>query len=163
MRVVPQQRNDRLPATDLEPVVDSLRFATDLLEKLLVTRNVRAAGSADLYQGEAALINRIHFKEAFHATEAFDDSLGVVHAIDTNGQKRGFDSELGTKCATLFSRAATGLTFVVALRECHTNGIGAHPSDVPLAVDGEAVPLRQRLQCMIHRFQEIVAVRLDVE
>src|SRR5271167_193287 len=163
MRVVPQQRNDVLPATDLKPDVDALRFSTDLLEKLLVARNVRAAGSADLYQREAAQVNRIHFQEAFHATEALDDSLGVVQAIDTDGKKRCFDSEFGTKCASLFSSTATWHALVAGLGKRHTNGIGAHPRDVALAVDGEAVPLRHRFQCVIHRFQEIVAVRLDVE
>jgi hypothetical protein len=42
---------------------------------------MRAAGRADLHEGELAAVQRILFEEAFEAQEAFRQTLGVIHAI----------------------------------------------------------------------------------
>ena len=49
------------------------------------------------------------------------------------------------------------------LRKRHADGIRAHPRDVALAIDRETIPFRERLDRAVHGFQEIVAVRLDLE
>ncbi len=163
MGVVPQERNDRPPAADAKAAVDAVGFGADFVEKLFVTRNVCAAGSADLHQGEAALINGIHFQEAFDAAEALDDALGVVEAIDTDSEKRCFDAEFGTESAALFARAANRLASVIGCEGRDTDGIRTHARDMALTVDGEAVPFGDRFHGMIHGFQKIVAVRLNMK
>src|SRR5271157_978360 len=163
MGVVPHEKNNGLPVANLKPVVDSFRFCIDLLHELLIARNVRATGSTNLHQGEAALVSRMKLKEAFDPAEPFDDPLGVVQAIDTDSEKRRFDAQLGTKYAALLTCAARRLRFAIGLGKCHADGIRAYASDMALAINGEAVPLGQSFQGVIHRFQEIVAVRLNVK
>src|SRR5258708_35374146 len=52
--VVPIQEHDGLPAAGLEARVDALDFGCTLVEQGLVALNIRAAGRANLHEGEQA-------------------------------------------------------------------------------------------------------------
>jgi len=48
-------------------------------------------------------------------------------------------------------------------RKRHADRIRPHAREVALAIDGEAVPFRERFQGAVHGLQKIVAVRLNVK
>src|ERR1700731_1923039 len=49
------------------------------------------------------------------------------------------------------------------LLKTNADGIGAHASQVSLAIDGEAVPFGERFDGAIHGGEKIVTVRLNVK
>ena len=70
----------------LEARVDAVGFGAYFVEELAVTRNIGAAGRADLNKGEAALIAGVEFEKVLDAAETLDDSFGVIDAIYADAQ-----------------------------------------------------------------------------
>ena len=79
----------RLPAR-----VDSLRFRFQLLQEIVIARDFRAAGRADLHEREFFAIGRPLLEEAFDAAQAFQQSLGVVHAVNAHSDEVRLDAQL---------------------------------------------------------------------
>ena len=48
-------------------------------------------------------------------------------------------------------------------RQRHADGVRAHQGQVVVSIDRKAIPFDPALQRLIHRLQEIIAMRLDVE
>src|SRR5947208_15471492 len=82
-------KHDGFPARRLEARVDALRFYTDLIEKILIALNVRAARGTDLHESQPLLVSGIGLEKTLQGAEALEDSLGVVNAIDTHAEGRG--------------------------------------------------------------------------
>src|SRR5436309_1957288 len=83
-------KHDGFPARRLEARVDALRFYTDLIEKILIALNVRAARGTDLHESQPLLVSGIDLEKTLQGAEALEDSLGVVNAIDTHAEERRF-------------------------------------------------------------------------
>src|ERR1700720_4118991 len=103
MRVMPFQKHDWFPAAGLEPRVDTFSFSGDFVQKVLVALNVSAARSADLHEGEAAVIGRVLLQEGLDPPEALENALGVIDAIDSDAEQSSFYPQLfaqrGALCA----------------------------------------------------------------
>ena len=84
--VMPLQKHDRFPMRGGETGVDAVGFGGDFLEKLLVTGDVRAAGSGNLHEGKAPLEGGIEFEKELDGVETFEDTLGVVNAIHADAE-----------------------------------------------------------------------------
>jgi len=92
--MVPLEKDDGLPTPGFKACVDAVRFDAYFLKKLFVAGDIGTAGSADLDKTEPLQIGRIIFQEAFDSAEAFENSLGVIHAIHADAEERGFNAEL---------------------------------------------------------------------
>src|SRR5689334_15302997 len=102
-------------------------------------------------------------KEMLDSTQTLNDSLCIVHAIHTDTEQTGFDTEFGKYGRALPSDVAPFRQRRGGIGESHANRIGSHPCDVALPIDGEAVPLGQSFQSPVNRLKKIIAVRLDVK
>jgi hypothetical protein len=89
---MPPQQHDRLPFAGLEPRVDPLSLCRHLIQKLLIPGNVRSAGRADLHKRESPLISGIHFDEPLDPAKSFQNTLCVIHAVDTHAQERSLNA-----------------------------------------------------------------------
>src|SRR5262249_55172819 len=159
------QQDDRLPATGLKTRVDAIGFGTDLVKKRAVSIEVGAAGGADLNESEPALIGGIGFEEVLDAAKAFENTFRVVHPVNTDAEKGGFDAQLAANGGPQFTRTLNFVErdVVVVFREGDADGIGMDTSDMALAVHRKAIPFGEGFDGMIDGCEEIVAVRLDVE
>src|SRR5260221_8079327 len=92
--MVALEKDDRFPAAGLESRVDALGFDANLLQKLLVTGDVGAAGRADLDKAETLEIGGGNFEKTFDAPGALENAFCVGHAGDTHAQESGFGAKL---------------------------------------------------------------------
>src|SRR5690348_10292640 len=102
-------------------------------------------------------------KEMFDSTQALNDPLCIVHAIHTDTEQTGLYTEFGKYGRALPSNVAPFRQGRSWIGESHANRIGSYPCDVPLSIDGEAVPLGQSFQSPVNRLKKIIAMRLDVK
>ncbi len=63
-------------------------------QEIVISRDRRAARRSDLHECEFPLILGPFLEESFDSAESFDDSLGVVDAINTHAEKAGLDSKI---------------------------------------------------------------------
>src|SRR5579864_629067 len=129
----------------------------------MVTLNVGPAGSADLQEGEFSLVGRALFQHALDRQKPLQDAFGIVHTIDANAHKHGFNPELSKQGPAI---QISGTRFGLRSRrfwKLHTNGKRLDHSSLPLAVDGKVIPVDAALEGTIHGLQEISAMRLDVK
>ena len=106
--VVALAEDDGLPLRGLEAPVDALGFGVNLGQEIVVALDVGAAGRADLHEGEAALVARILFQKTLDRPEAFEDSLGVIDAVNAHAEQQSFDAQLLDQGGALvFHRAVT--------------------------------------------------------
>src|SRR5581483_4117991 len=96
VRVVAAEQENRLPFAGLEAGVDALRLGRYFVKKLLVTRDMCAAGSANLNKGKTAMIRRVRFQEVLDPAEALEDSLRIIDAIDAHAEKGCLDAQFFT-------------------------------------------------------------------
>src|SRR5690349_3534982 len=94
MTVLATEHDDGTPAAIAEAVVDALRFGFDGVLEVGVLLDVAAGGSADLHEGELALVAGVALEEGLDGEEALEDALGVVEAIDADAEEGGLDAEL---------------------------------------------------------------------
>ncbi len=106
MRVVLFAKHDGFPARRLEARVDAFGFHADFVEEIFVALDVRAAGRADLHERESLLVRGVQLEKALQSAKTFQDSLGVVNAIDTHAEKRSLNSHLGAEGGAFFARIA---------------------------------------------------------
>src|SRR5215813_1618131 len=136
------QEHDRLPAASLEFCVDTFGFRTHFIQKLLVARNIRATGCADLHESEAPLVCRITFEKQLNAAESFKNTFGIVDAVDADAEQRRLDPQF---CAELRAQLAGVLHSardVGVFGECNADWVRPHAGDMPLAIDGKSIPFR---------------------
>ena len=130
---------------------------------MLITIDLGAAGGANLHKRKAALVGGVKFEKVLDASEALQNSLGVVEAIDADPQQACFDAEFGAERGAFVAGVAPLERFRRGLRKRDTDRVGAHASHVASAVDGETIPFGESFEGAVHCCQEIIAVRLDVE
>src|SRR5712692_9593254 len=99
-------KHDGFTARRLEARIDAVRFGANFVEEILVALNVRAAGRADLRESEPLLVGGVELEEALEGAEALQDSLGVVHAIDSHSEERGLDVHFGAERGAFFAGVA---------------------------------------------------------
>src|SRR5690349_7210096 len=160
---MPFQQDNRLPTPGLEPCIDAIRLSGDFVQQPLIAVNFGAAGSADLNKCEASLIGRVKLQEALDPAKSFEDTLRVIHAVDSHPKQSGLDAQLIAQRGALFVHRATllRLTLFVLLRD--TDGVGANARHMATPVDGEPVPFRQSFDRAIDGRKKVVAMRLRVE
>src|SRR5258708_19641967 len=157
------EKDDGLPATGLKARVDALSFGGDVVEQRLVALNLGATGSADLNEGEAALVRGVKLEEELDAAEALENAFGVIDTIDANSQECGADAELVTQRGTFFSHGARRLHGMTVFLKRDADGIRPHASDVSLAIHGKAIPFGERLNGAIAGGKKIVAISLALK
>ena len=87
--VMPLQEQDRFPVVSLEAPVNAFGLRLDFRNQVLITRDMRAAGCANLDKRKSSDVGRMPFQETLNPTEAFRDTLGVIQAIDSDSHKLG--------------------------------------------------------------------------
>src|SRR5580704_11714460 len=163
MRVMFAEKYDRFPPACLESRIDAIRLRAYFFEKVFVAVYFGAARRSYLHEGEAMLEGRVKIQEVFDAAETLDDSLGVVNAIYPHAQQAALYTQFARERRALFSGVSRFVYGVPIFRKRYADRIRPHPRNVSLPIDRKTVPLRQRFHGTIHRFQKIVAMRLDME
>src|SRR5258708_21553169 len=135
------EKDDGLPATGLKARVDALSFGGDVVEQRLVALNLGATGSADLNEGEAALVRGVKLEEELYAAEALENAFHVIDAIDANSQECGADAELVAQRGTFFSHGARRLRGITVFLERAADGLGPHAAEASLPIHGRMSPL----------------------
>ena len=97
------------------------------------------------------------------AAKALDNSLGVIHAIHAHAEENARPAPGFRRMAARLGSFGERMGFVADFRKRHADGKRPDAREVIVAVDGEAFPLDAALDGLIHGFEEIIAVRLDVE
>ena len=131
-------------------------------QKIVITLDVRAAGSTNLHQGELSLVLRILLEETLDAKEALKNALGVIDPIDANGNVQRIGSDFLQQCC-LMRMERLSLWLRRRIRERNTDREGTNQRDVVVTVDRKTLPLNARLQGRVHGLQKIVAMRLNME
>src|SRR5260370_27345353 len=93
MSVLPILEDDRFPLPPLEACIDSFRLGSDLSLKLSIALDAAAGRRTNLDKCKFALIFGKPLQERLNCTEAFQDALGVVHAIYPYTEKLCFASK----------------------------------------------------------------------
>src|SRR5260370_33157046 len=137
---MPLEQHDGLPLFRLKTKVDPFRFRAHFLQKQAITLDGRAAGRANLHEGEAAMKRGIQFQETLNAAETFENSLGVIDAVHSDTQERSFDAQLGAQRRALFPGASRLLRGGALSREPHANGIPPPAPNVALPDSPAAAP-----------------------
>src|SRR5882724_5071054 len=110
MRVLTVQKDNRSPFAAFETIVDPVGLCLHFHLEIGISLNTTACRSAYLNEGKLALIPGIFFQKRFDCLEPFDDSLGIVHAIDTHANVGCFDAEFcDQRAALLFSACLVGI------------------------------------------------------
>src|SRR5215467_8629371 len=81
------KKHDRPPGFLLKPPVNAFRFDFHFRQEIVISLYVRAAGSADLNEGEFSPIRGILLQHSLHRQETLNNSLGVVHTVYANANK----------------------------------------------------------------------------
>src|SRR5216684_987030 len=163
MTVMTAEKNDGLISLRVYRTLDTIGLGRNLRDKVLITLDIRAAGSAELDKRELLLVVRKLVQKSFDSPEPLHDSLRVIDAIHADSKKQGFRSQLRQNVRSVLLRGNAQLAFIHRLRQSHADRMGPNQCDVVIPVHGKTVPLDPALQELIHRVQEIIAVRLNME
>src|SRR6267142_4056595 len=161
--MVALKEHKRFPAAGLEARVDAFGLDGDLVQQILIALDVGATGRSDLDKCKAALVGRVKLEKKLNGAEALENAFGVIHAINANSEKFSTNLQLITNRGSLFAHAAMRPRGVAVFLWSNANRIRAHPSDMALAIHGEAVPFCERFDGTVHGREEIIAVRLNMK
>src|ERR1051326_5751477 len=94
MAVLTLEQHDRLPWACLKAAVDAERFFFDFGHEVLITFNTRAAGRADLHEGQFAAIRGMLLEEPLDAAKPLGNAFGVIDAVNPDPHVRGLDAQV---------------------------------------------------------------------
>src|ERR1700693_1620016 len=163
VRMVFLEKHQRFPSRRLKAGVDAFGFAADFGQEFVVALEVRAAGCPDLHESETLLVGGVQFEKTLEAAETLENPFRVVYAVNANAQKGSLNTHFRAQSGALCARAGRLTDSMRILRKRHADRIRVHPRDVALAIDCETIPFRERFDRTVHGFQEIVAMRLNLD
>jgi hypothetical protein len=130
----------------------------------VITLDVRATGRSDFDEGKFPLITGIFLEESFDGQKAFENSLGVVDAIDADAHEGCFNSQTTQQSGALEVAETVVQVFRGAvIGEVNADGKRPDESAMALAEGGEMLPVDAGLDDAIDSLEEIVAVGLDMK
>src|SRR5271154_669796 len=163
MTVMTRQQRDGLPFCRLPARIDSHGFRFQLCQEIVIARDFRAAGRADLHEREFLAIRRPLLQESFHAAQPFEQALGIVHAIYAHSDEVRLDAQLIEQLAAQHVWRYTWLQASLRFAKIHADGKRLHEGNMSAALHREAFPFNLRFQSSVYRLQEIIAMRLYLE
>src|SRR5258708_22611890 len=98
MTVVTLVENNWLPAIHLKSLVDSLRFSRHFVEEFLIPFDGRAARRPELHERELFHVDGVLLEEAFNTAKTLDQTLRVIHAVNTHSQEQHLRAQLIQNC-----------------------------------------------------------------
>src|SRR5689334_1365503 len=83
------KKKDGPPGFFLKPPVNAICFDFHFCQEIVISLYVRAAGSANLNEGEFSPVRGMLLEHSLHRQETLNNSLGVVHSVHANPHKSG--------------------------------------------------------------------------
>src|SRR5258708_10097681 len=130
MTVMTAEKNDGLPSFRLQSRVDTIGLGRNLRDKVLITLDIRAAGSAELDKRELLLVVRKLVQKSFDSPEPLHDSLRVIDTIHADSKKQCFRSQLRQNVRAVLLRGNAQLGLIHMLRLPHADRMGPNQSDL---------------------------------
>src|SRR5215472_5353339 len=116
---------------------------------------MRATGSADLDKRKPSLITRMFLEHALNGQEALDDSLRIIHAIDTDPEKQCLDSQFAKECDAIQIWRISIIENSRSLGELHTDRKRLDDGAMPGSVHRKMLPIDAGFESSIHCIQEV--------
>ncbi len=161
--VVLREQVHRLVARAAEALVDAQRQALDALLEVLVFLQRAARGRGHLHEDKAADPLGVLLQQPLDRIESLEDALGVVEAVDADGQRRV------RLQAQALAHDAARLGHRRPARDRRVAGpldrdrIGLHQRLVLAERDRRMLVLDARLEEAVDRLDEVLAVETGVE